>query len=148
MNAARTIQHTTRDCAHSNGKPGVTTSTNNINVWFAPNFTIRFRIEKFMKTSIQNRPVDLAPRSMAAQFAGHNEQAMKNKIRSMTVIGLAAMTLAGCQRPAANPPEDQQTPGATNPPPATAPIAPDTGSHNAPAPVIPGNTNIPPATNP
>jgi len=66
MSAQRTKQLTT-GCAHSNGKPGVPASTTNISVRFAPDLIIRFRIETSMKTSIQDRPVDLASRPVASR---------------------------------------------------------------------------------
>lgn len=72
---------------------------------------------------------------------------MKDKIPYLTAIALAAMAMAGCERQPANPPADQQTSSTTNSAQAGAPMAPDTGNHNAPAAINPTNTNNPASTN-
>lgn len=72
---------------------------------------------------------------------------MKNKIPYLTVIALAALAMAGCQRQTASPPADQQTSGATNSTQAGAPMAPEPGNNNTSAAANPANTNTPASTN-
>jgi len=74
-----------------------------------------------------------------AQVDGHHQQTLKNKIPYLTVIAVAAMVLAGCQKPAEN-----ETPAPTTPP--SAPTNTNsTGSTNlsqANAPAAPGASSI------
>jgi len=71
---------------------------------------------------------------------------MKNKIPSLTVIALAAMILAGCQKPPEN-----ETPAPANPPgaPANTNSTTSTNLSQANAPAVAGSSdaNHPAATN-
>ena len=60
---------------------------------------------------------------------------MKSKIPSLIVIALAAMVLAGCQKPPENPPgapPNTNSTGSTNLSQAKAPAVPDSSATNNP----------------